>query len=55
MEECNQRLAEELESRAAELAGMKVGERVRLGVRTRLEMIIPYIGAQALCWHDATD
>ena len=48
MEDCNQRLAEELESRAAELAGMRVGERVRLGVRLRLEMLMPYIGTRAL-------
>lgn len=44
MEECNQRLVDELESRADELAAMRVPERIRMAVRWRLEMLIPYMG-----------
>lgn len=44
MEECNQRLVDQLESKADELAAMRVPERVRMAVRLRLEMLIPYMG-----------
>lgn len=45
VDDCNQRLEAELDSRQEELAGMRVPERVRMAVRMRLEMLIPYIGA----------
>ncbi len=44
VEECNHQLAAELESRQEELARMRVPERVRMAVRMRLEMLMPYIG-----------
>ncbi|BDA41822.1 Ubiquinone biosynthesis protein COQ9, mitochondrial [Coccomyxa sp. Obi] len=61
VEECNQQLASELESRQEELARMRTPERVRMAVRMRLEMLIPYIdtwpqalGIQAHPAHMAT-
>ncbi len=49
VDDCNQRLAAELDSREKELAGTRVPERVRMAVRMRLEMLIPYIGAPLSC------
>ncbi|KAK9909165.1 hypothetical protein WJX75_008087 [Coccomyxa subellipsoidea] len=61
VDDCNQRLEAGLDSRQEELAGMRVPERVRMAVRMRLEMLIPYIdtwpqalGVQAHPAHVAT-
>ena len=43
-EECNQRLVDSLEERAEELAALRTPQRVRLALRARLEMLIPFIG-----------
>lgn len=46
---CNVRLREELAARAEELAGLSVRERLVLGLRLRLEMVVP----MAEGWADA--
>ena len=43
-DDCNQRLVEDLEGRAEELAALRTPQRVRLALRARLEMLIPFIG-----------
>ncbi len=46
VEQCNSRLAGELAARRAELAAMRVPDRIRTAVRRRLEMLVPVIGAR---------
>ncbi len=43
-DDCNQRLVEDLEGRAEELAALRTPQRVRLALRARLEMLIPFMG-----------
>lgn len=44
-DDCNQRLVVSLEERAEELAALRTPQRVRLALRARLEMLIPFMGA----------
>ena len=44
-DDCNQRLVASLEERAEELAALRTPQRVRLALRARLEMLIPFMGA----------
>lgn len=44
MSQCNSELEQALADRAEELAGMGTTQRVREGVKLRLEMNKPYIG-----------
>ena len=45
VDDCNQRLVDMLEERKEELAALRTPQRVRLALRARLEMLIPFIGA----------
>lgn len=46
-EDCNRRLKEELAARAEELKGMRVRERIELGIKLRLEMITSLLGTHS--------
>lgn len=48
VDDCNQRLVEDLEGRAQELASLRTPQRVRLALKARLEMLIPFIGPPRL-------
>ena len=44
VEDCNQRLVDNLEERADELSSLRTPLRVRLALKARLEMLIPVMG-----------
>ncbi len=46
IEQCNGKLAAELADRKNELSVMRTTDRVKLAVRLRLQMLIPYMGKQ---------
>ena len=46
IEQCNGKLAAELADRKNELSVMRTTDRVKLAVRLRLQMLIPYMGEQ---------
>ena len=52
-EKCNSQLAEALQSNQASWQQMRTMQRVREGVKLRLEMNIPYIGTRLglMFWH----